>query len=103
MLHIRGGDQIRIHTLFAIAHGSKTTCAIGKLERAVWISLGLEERYEIIQVADPVLALAREHDEMGGKVVRGMLVQGNGGSSRWEVHFKGRGIGGGTGRHGRRR
>lgn len=74
MLHIRGGDQIRIHTLFAIAHGSKTTSAIRKLERAVWIRLGLQERYKIVQVTDPVLALAREHDEMGCEVMRRMLV-----------------------------
>lgn len=107
MLQEGGRGEVRVDALLAVAHGREAARAVGELERAGRVRLGLEERDQVVEVAAAVPLLAGEHDEVAGKVVRGVLAQrqgrrgdgrGDGGEGHLERRRVGRGVGVGGGR-----
>lgn len=77
VLHVRQLDQIRTDGLLPVAHGGESTGTVGQLEGAVRVRLGLQEWDEVVQMANRLSALSREHDEVGGEIMGGMLIYGH--------------------------
>lgn len=105
MLHVRHFHQIGRDGLLPIAHGSEATRRIRQLESAVRVRLRLQQRHQIVQVADLCPALPGQHDEVRGEVVRSMLVQRERRRRNREATLERRCVGGGRRqrRHGGRR